>query len=65
MMDREKELSVGDMVGFRKDYGVIFGGCEVLGFGNVCNSGRCVYIESDCYWFGKGGEEVRMMRGGE
>ena len=50
-MDTENDLSVGDMVAFTNDYGVIFGPCEVLAFGNLCNSGRCVYIDSDSYWF--------------
>lgn len=44
VMDTENDLSVGDMVAFTNDYGVIFGPCEVLAFGNLCNSGRCVYI---------------------
>ena len=43
VMDTENDLSVGDMVAFTNDYGVIFGPCEVLAFGNLCNSGRCVY----------------------
>lgn len=33
VMDTENDLSVGDMVAFTNDYGVIFGPCEVLALG--------------------------------
>ena len=65
VMDTENDLSVGDMVAFTNDYGVIFGPCEVLAFGNLCNSGRCVYIDSDSYWFPNRPDQLTIMRGAE
>ncbi|CAG9904862.1 MULTISPECIES: hypothetical protein [Bacteroidales] len=65
VMDTENDLSVGDMVAFTNDYGVIFGPCEVLAFGNLCNSGRCVYIDSDSYWFPNRPDQLTIIRGAE
>ena len=53
------------MVAFTNDYGVIFGPCEVLAFGNLYNSGRCVYIDSDSYWFPNRPDQLTIMRGAE
>ena len=50
VMDTENDLSVGDMV---------------LAFGNLCNSGRCVYIDSDSYWFPNRPDQLTIMRGAE
>ena len=51
VMDTENDLSVGDMV--------------VLAFGNLCNSARCVYIDSDSYWFPNRPDQLTIMRGAE
>ena len=47
----EFDLEVGDMVAFTNDYGVVFGPCEILAFGKPWNGDRCVYLDSDAYWF--------------
>ena len=65
VMETDSGLAVGDMVAFTNDYGVIFGPCEVLAFGNLCNSGRCVYIDSDSYWFPNRPDQLTIMRGAE
>ena len=65
VMETDSDLAVGDMVAFTNDYGVIFGPCEVLAFGNLCNSGRCVYIDSDSYWFPNRPDQLTIMRGAE
>lgn len=51
VMDTDNDLAVGDMVAFINDYGVVFGPMEVLAFGKPWNGDRCVYIDSDAYWF--------------
>ena len=65
VMETDSDLAVGDMVAFTNDYGVILGPCEVLAFGNLCNSGRCVYIDSDSYWFPNRPDQLTIMRGAE
>ena len=65
VIDTDDDLAVGDTVLFTNDYGVIFGPCEVLAFGNLCNSGRCVYIDSDSYWFPNRPDQLTIMRGAE
>ena len=65
VMETDSDLAVGDMVAFTNDYGVIFGPCEVLAFGNLCNSGRCVYIDSDSYWFPNRPDQLTIIRGAE
>lgn len=47
----EIDLEVGDMVAFTNDYDVVFGPCEILAFGKPWNGDRCVYLDSDAYWF--------------
>ncbi len=64
VMDTENDLSVGDMVAFTNDYGVVFGPCEVLAFGKPWNSGRCVYIDSDAYWFPDRPDQLTIMSKG-
>lgn len=51
VMETDNDLAVGDMVAFTNDYGVVFGPKEVLAFRKPWNGGRCVYIDSDAYWF--------------
>ena len=47
----KNDLEVGDMVAFTNDYGVVFGPYEILAFGEPWNGDRCVYLDSDAYWF--------------
>lgn len=49
--DTDCDLSVGDMVVFTNDYGVIFGPHEVLAFDKPEDWDRCVYFDHDAYWF--------------
>lgn len=51
VMETDRDLAVGDIVAFTNDYGVVFGPKEVLAFGKPWNGDRCVYIDSDAYWF--------------
>lgn len=51
VMETDIDLAVGDMVAFTNDYGVVFGPKEVLAFRKPWNGDRCVYIDSDAYWF--------------
>lgn len=51
VMDTDNDLAVGDMVAFTNDYGVVFGPMEVLAFRKPWNGDRCVYLDSDAYWF--------------
>ncbi|EKC60370.1 hypothetical protein LEA_12898, partial [human gut metagenome] len=51
VMETDSDLAVGDMVAFTNDYGVVFGPKEVLAFRKPWNGYRCVYIDSDAYWF--------------
>ena len=51
VIDTDNELTVGDMVAFTNDYGVVFGPCKVLAFGKPTGSGRSVYFDHDAYWF--------------
>lgn len=56
----DRELSVGDMVIFTNDYGVVFGPYEVLAFGKPVN-GRCVYTDSEAYWFADRPEQLTLV----
>lgn len=56
----DRELSVGDRVIFTNDYGVVFGPHEVLAFGKPVN-GRCVYTDSDAYWFADRPEQLMLV----
>jgi hypothetical protein len=53
------------MVAFTNDYGVVFGPKEVLAFRKPWNGGRCVYIDSDAYWFpDRPGQLTILSKGG-
>ena len=56
----DRDLSVGDRVIFTNDHGVVFGPHEVLAFGKPVN-GRCVYIDSDAYWFADRPEQLTLI----
>lgn len=47
----DNDLEVGDMVAFTNDYGVVFGPYEILAFREPWNGDRCVYLDSEAYWF--------------
>lgn len=47
----DRDLSVGEMVMFTNDAGVVFGPYEVLAFGRPDHDGRCVYLDKESYWF--------------
>lgn len=51
VIETDSDLAIGDMVAFTNDYGVVFGPCEVLAFRKPWNGGRCVYLDSEAYWF--------------
>ncbi|MCF0256930.1 MAG: hypothetical protein HUK10_11710 [Bacteroides heparinolyticus] len=56
------DLEVGDMVAFTNDYGVVFGPHEILAFKKTWNGGRCVYLDSDAYWFADRPDQLTLMR---
>lgn len=58
----ENDLEVGDMVAFTNDYGVVFGPHEILAFRKPWNGSRCVYIDSDAYWFADRPDQLTLMR---
>lgn len=64
VMDTDSDLAVGDMVAFTNDYGVVFGFKEVLAFRKPWNGGRCVYIDSDAYWFSDRLEQLTIQSKG-
>lgn len=51
MPNTNKELVKGQMVNVINGYGCIIGSFEILGFCNTNESGRCVFLDWDCYWF--------------
>ena len=54
----------GAMVAFTNDYGVVFGPKEVLAFRKPWNGYRCVYIDSDAYWFPDRPEQLTILSKG-
>lgn len=65
VMETDSDLAVGDMVAFTNDYGVVFDPKEVLAFRKPWNGGRCVYIDSDAYWFpDRPGQLTILSKGG-
>jgi hypothetical protein len=52
------------MVAFTNDYGVVFGPKEVLAFRKPWNGYRCVYIDSDAYWFPDRPEQLTILSKG-
>ena len=60
----DSDLAVGDMVAFTNDYGVVFGPKEVLAFRKPWNGYRCVYIDSDAYWFPDRPEQLTILSKG-
>lgn len=64
VMETDNDLAVGDIVAFTNDYGVVFGPKEVLAFGKPWNGSRCVYIDSDAYWFPDRPDQLTIVRKG-
>lgn len=64
VMETDRDLAVGDMVAFTNDYGVVFGPNEVLAFRKPWNGGRCVYIDSDAYWFPDRPDQLTLLSKG-
>lgn len=64
VMDTDNDLEVGDIVAFTNDYGIVFGPKEVLAFRKPCNGSRCVYIDSDAYWFPDRPEQLTILSKG-
>ena len=64
VMETDSDLAVGDMVAFTNDYGVVFGPKEVLAFRKPWNGYRCVYIDSDAYWFPDRPEQLTILSKG-
>ena len=64
VMETDNDLAVGDMVAFTNDYGVVFGPKEVLAFRKPWNGGRCVYIDSDAYWFSDRPDQLTILSKG-
>ena len=64
VIDTDSDLAVGDMVAFTNDYGVVFGPKEVLAFRKPWNGGRCVYTDSDAYWFPDRPEQLTIQSKG-
>ena len=61
VMETEDDLAVGDMVAFTNDYGVVFGPQEVLAFRKPWNGDRCVYLDSDAYWFPDRPDQLTLL----
>lgn len=64
VMETDSDLAVGDMVAFTNDYGVVFGPKEVLAFRKPWNGSRCVYIDSDAYWFPDRPDQLTILSKG-
>lgn len=64
VIDTDCDLAVGDMVAFTNDYGVVFGPYEILAFGKPWNGDRCVYLDSDAYWFADRPGELTLISKG-
>ena len=47
----ETDFRVGQQVSFTNEYGVRFEPHVIMGFCKPELSGRCVYLNYDCYWF--------------
>lgn len=60
----DSDLEIGDMVAFTNDYGVVFGPYEILAFREPWNGGRCVYLDSDAYWFADRPSQLTLIRKG-
>lgn len=64
VIDTDSDLAVGDMVAFTNDYGVVFSPHEVLAFGEPRSGGRCVYLDSDAYWFADRPDQLTLISKG-
>jgi hypothetical protein len=64
VIDTDRDISVGDLVEFRNDYGIIFGPYEVLAFQKPTNGGRCVYFDHNAFWFPARPDQLTLIRKG-
>ncbi|HFD4007894.1 TPA: hypothetical protein ACF33U_004179 [Vibrio parahaemolyticus] len=55
-------LKIGDTVRFKNDYGVMFYGQRIIGFGEHTglDRERCVYTDSDAFWFASYADQFRV-----
>lgn len=58
MPNTDKDLVKGQIVDVVNGYGCLVGPFEILGFCNPDASGRCVYLDWDCYWFTKNPSDI-------
>lgn len=58
----DTDLRVGNRVTFTNEYGVKFENLEVLGFCTPEFYGRCVYLNTDSYWFPCKLEELKPYK---
>lgn len=58
-----KPLKVGVMVSFTNDFGVTFPNLEVVGFDKNPSYGRCVFLNTDSYWFAVKPESLTIQKG--
>ncbi len=61
VIETDCDLAVGNTVVFINDSGVIFGPHKVLAFREPWNGSRCVYIDSDAYWFLKRPNQLTLL----
>ncbi len=64
VIDTDRDLSVGDIVDFTNDYGVLFSSFEVLAFQKPTNGGRGVYFDHESYWFPARPDQLTLIRKG-
>ncbi len=64
VIDTDNDLSVGDMVAFTNDYGVVFAPHEVLAFDKPEDWNRCVYFDHDAYWFPARPDQLTILSKG-
>lgn len=58
----ETDFRVGQQVSFTNEYGVRFEPRVIMGFCKPELSGRCVYLNYDCYWFPAKLESLKPYR---
>lgn len=58
----ETDFRVGQQVSFTNEYGVRFEPHVIMGFCKPELSGRCVYLNYDCYWLPTKLESLKPYR---
>lgn len=59
----EYSLKVGSLVSFTNDFGNTFPNLEVVGFDKNPDYGRCVFLNTDSYWFAVKPESLTVQSG--